>query len=750
MFCSKHYRNNTVTCPALLASRATNALTLLALLVSIGFFYPPPANAATTADSGNTLVTVPLRLDYPLLQRLLVTQMFNGPQSSREVLIDPSGCSEVVLSAPALDSDESKLALLADVRARIGLGSTGNCVTMLAWTGKVGITGSPQIQDPGTALGFSPERVWLMNTAGQTVNNAQIQALAEASVRTIFKRFTVDLVPQLQSIGDFLPGVLPKHSQRQIESLLATLRVSRVQVAKETLDVDVAFAVEKLSAPLEPEHVLSEQELALWEERWQLMDSLLVLAVKHYASATQLPGLRDALLEVLIESRYRLRDALVQAPSTNEEEDMVREWFLQSWQALAPVIRQIGAEQPGQEHLLLVSVIAATDALEALDQLGPEVGLDISADGLRRLARMINGKAGDDLLKYSEDVDPELRKLFEESIAAPASASMLMNLPGALGAWRLNLSLFPEAVAADSSRLNSWAPQRQDLPEYLPLVAGVLKASTDKAVTKRKLATEYQQLFRHMVFTTAWQESCWRHYTVSKDQKLVPLRSGTGDVGLMQINERVWRGFYDQQRLRWDIDYNGEAGAEVLIDYLMKYAIRKGEHKQPGGLSNLARSSYSAYNGGPSKVARYRSSNASSYGKKVDAAFWEKYQKVAAGNELAVSTCLGGNMSGRAIAASTASSASAKSTSEKNAPAKSKPAENFFTLQLGVFSSADAARTFIRKNALGKTASVQLRRKGDTRQHLVIYGEYATRSQAERARKGLVKFQPWIRQFADL
>lgn len=722
------------------------------LLLSISLFYAPFTaavdtesldNSVGTDDSPNratTQVTVPLRLDYPLLQRLLITQLFNGPQTSREVLNDPSGCSEITLSEPDLGSKDAKLELQADVRARIGLGSTGNCATILTWAGRVGITGSPKIEDSGTALGFSPERVWLMNTAGQAVNNAQIQTLADASVRRIFQRFTVDLVPQLQSIGDFLPGVLPKHSKRQIESLLGTLRVNQVQVAKETLDVDVAFVVERLSAPLKPEHVLSEQELALWEERWQLMDSLLVLTVKHYASATQLPGLRDALLEVLIESRYRLRDALVQSPSTTADEDIVREWFLRSWQALAPVIRQIGAEQPGQEHLLLMSVIAATDALDALDQLGPEVGLDISADGLRRLARMINGQAGDDLLQYSEDVDPELRKLFEDSIAAPASASMSMTLPKALAAWRPRLSFFPKAMAANSSRLNSWAPKRQDLPEYLPLVAGVLKASTDKAIAKRKLAAEYQQLFRHMVFATAWQESCWRHYTVSKDKKLVPLRSGTGDVGLMQINERVWRGFYDQQRLRWDIDYNGEAGAEVLIDYLMKYAIRKGEHKQPGGFSNLARSSYSAYNGGPSKVARYRSSKASSYGKKVDRAFWEKYQEVAAGNELAVSTCLGGNMSGRAITA--ANNTTVTATREAS--------ENEFTLQLGVFSSADAGREFIKQHALGNTASVRPRRKGDTRQHLVIYGQYTTRSEAENARKNLVKFQPWIRQFAEL
>ncbi|MEM8942772.1 MAG: transglycosylase SLT domain-containing protein [Pseudomonadota bacterium] len=337
--------------------------------------------------------------------------------------------------------------------------------------------------------------------------------------------------------------------------------------------------------------------------------------------------LRDALLDALIESRYRLRDALAETPT--EGDDLVRDWFLQSWRSLAPSLRKIGAEQVQQQHLLLLSVIAATDALSALDKLGPSFGLDVSTDGLRRLARMINDGADDQLLRYTYDVDPELRQLFEASLRASTPPT----------ARRWQFSLFPQAVAADTSRLNSWAPKRSDLREYLPQVAVLLNDAANDAQSSRDLDRQYHQLFRNLVLTTAWQESCWRHYVVSKDRKLVPLRSGTGDVGLMQVNERVWRGFYNQQSLRWDINYNGGAGAEVLIDYLVRYALRRGEHQHAGGLTNLARASYSAYNGGPSRLSRYRDPNSGGYGKKVDDAFWEKYQQVADGDELAVASC---------------------------------------------------------------------------------------------------------------
>ena len=64
---------------------------------------------------------------------------------------------------------------------------------------------------------------------------------------------------------------------------------------------------------------------------------------------------------------------------------------------------------------------------------------------------------------------------------------------------------------------------------------------------------------------------------------------------------------------------------------------RKGENKQPKG--NLARVTYSAYNGGPSAVGSCRGVRQSPTWKKVDEAFWEKFKTVSAGNEMAVKSC---------------------------------------------------------------------------------------------------------------
>jgi hypothetical protein len=65
--------------------------------------------------------------------------------------------------------------------------------------------------------------------------------------------------------------------------------------------------------------------------------------------------------------------------------------------------------------------------------------------------------------------------------------------------------------------------------------------------------------------------------------------------------------------------------------------LRKNEDKQPGG--HLARATYSAYNGGPGHLTRYRAAKQHPELKKVDEAFWEKFQTVSSGRELDVERC---------------------------------------------------------------------------------------------------------------
>ena len=192
------------------------------------------------------------------------------------------------------------------------------------------------------------------------------------------------------------------------------------------------------------------------------------------------------------------------------------------------------------------------------------------------------------------------------------------------------------AAETDFSKLNQWVPDRQELQDYLVEVRSLLIELSDRVWSKSQFAPQHRQLYRQIIFATGWQESCWRQF-VKKGEKLTPLASTTGDLGIMQVNRITWRNVYDVSGLGADIGYNGQAGAEILHYYLSRYAIRKYEDKQPGG--HLARATYSAYNGGPGAVARYRGVKQSAIWKKVDDAFWEKFKAISAGQDLAVKSC---------------------------------------------------------------------------------------------------------------
>jgi hypothetical protein len=457
--------------------------------------------------------------------------------------------------------------------------------------------------------------------------------LASEQLLSLMSRYEIDLSPTIDELKKLLPDILDRRSAAQISKISDSLRLAQIAVADDGIDVAISLQIDRLPATQAPVAVLSAEEIQQLEANSQMMDAMVTFAVKRYAKATRQQELRDALVDILLDARYRLRDAL--AMPVTRANDPVRHWFIDSWQRMGPVLRQISLENPGQEPMLLVSLLAATDALEILDRLGPSIGLDISANGLRRLGRMLIDQPGVNPLLYEETVDPELRQLFQ----LPASTESKPTSGFNFDFWPIKSAW----AGSKNERLELWVPGKNELSEYLPMIRDLLTDSASSIAEKNQLDAAVKKIFRYLVLATAWQESCWRQYEI-KNRKVVTLRSRSGDTGLMQMNERVWRGLYNTQKLRWDTAYNIRAGTEVLHRYLVKYSLKRGEQKQKGGMDNLARSAYSAYNGGPDQTARYRNPGAPAAHQKVDAAFWQKYQAVKQGKELQVAECLGGDV----------------------------------------------------------------------------------------------------------
>ena len=590
---------------------------------------------ASTTNAASNSVSVPVNLDYPMLRQLLVTQLFNTPDGGREIINDPTGCSQIVLSDPEVGAQEENIEIVTNYRAQLGVEFFGSCQNLINRQGSVAFQGQPLIQPDGKSIKLEPQKTWITNKDGKRIASGLLWDAAVAHLAEFFGGFVIDIAPYTQSLEAFLPEILPNRDTAQLQDTINSLAIGNIEVTASSLNIDINFEVEPLIDKPGNAEPLTPEELAQAEAQWHMMDALLVGAVKRYAAATELRSLRSALLDILIDSRYRLRDALTDPADSSG--DAVRNWFIESWHRLNPVVREIASQQPGQVQLLWMTTLTASDALYALNQLGATIGLELSSEGLRRLARMINADQAEELLRYSEEVDPQLQELLREEVEAAEPD---------LSSWHLNFSFFARAhAAAPWESLKQWMPEKDKVNAYVRKVRTVLKTAADKAQQPKPLERNYRSLYEKLVMATAWQESCWRQYVVI-NKRIEPLRSSSGDIGIMQVNEKVWRGFYDLQKLRWDINYNSSAGAEILLNYLVNYALKRGEHKQSGGAVNLARATYSAYNGGPGQVSRYRSSKVAASHKKIDSLFWEKYQQVDAGKAGNVAGCLGADLAG--------------------------------------------------------------------------------------------------------
>lgn len=370
---------------------------------------------------------------------------------------------------------------------------------------------------------------------------------------------------------------------------------------------------------------------------WRQWDSFFTFVVKQFGQDVP-PGLKDPLGDAFLDSRYELTTAIAPGQGGNP----VPELFLNGWQRLSPIMNQALPGMPAQRASQYSSFISVADKLAVVGKQGAQLGLlQLTPDALRGMARLLQPSGAADPLAYSTNVDAGLRDLlgFGSPLAALGGGQSRLTrllLPDVQAAAVLAAWLIPEVGAAEGPASNQWVPDEKQLPAYLLRVRSLLVASSDRIAAKNKLADQYKPLYRQIVFAAAWQETCWRQF-VKRGTNVTPMTSATGDLGLMQVNRNTWRGVYDLTGLSGDIAYNGNSGSEILLYYLVRHAIRKGEDKHEGG--NLARGTYSAYNGGPGQLGRYRATKVNPALRKVDDAFWEKFQIVSSGQEMEVQRC---------------------------------------------------------------------------------------------------------------
>ena len=591
------------------------------ILIMLLFVLLPPSGLMAAPTS----VNVPLTVDVAHLRDLMGQAL--GLDESGQGRLQADRCNLIDMADLELDVVDHRLELSLGLNAYSGLEAFGQCRGPAAIASRLHLEMRPAVGATGEAVVFKAEGAELRRPDGSVgLLSRPSRALADNLIVPRLERVTVDVSGLLTTLDALIEEFTPPDSD-PAPRLSERGRLSGVRSEAEGLRVQIAFAVRP------PDPVLDRAELAepplLPEEQleWQRvedeLDGFMTVLIARMAAQVDERDLQLDFLSLLLDTRQRIAEAL------NDDDpvtDPVRALFLDAWTGLRPLLARMEPMNVADDQdLRLAGFIAAGDALRALDALGPEFGLEISREGLRRLARLLMAdEAPMSFTPLPLIEDESLRRLFGLDPDGPTSGPRLP----ALKWWQRVMPVAHARVLPLAESLRGVVARPAILDEYLNLVAQLLDALYEERMDDgSRIPAEYRELFHPLVRATAWRESCWRHYVGSVDDPQV-IRSSMGAIGMMQIMGRVWRGLYDVNRLEAEIEYNIAAGIEILEHYLVDYAIRRGEHRHPGGADNLVRATYAAYNGGPSHLSRHRRDDTPARLRAIDATFWEEFEQI--------------------------------------------------------------------------------------------------------------------------
>lgn len=624
---------------------------LLLLLGFCGILDPQPAQAAT--------VRLPITLDYPLLQSLIIRQAYSDPGATARVWDLDDGCNQIILSHPRITHDNGFVRFQTQVTLMAGTPVGGYCVAPLSWEGDVVLWQQPEV-DANWQLRFRPVNSTLLDLEGHPATLANLLwGLIKSHVHSYLSAITVDLAPPVEDLKSFLLPLFGGGHQAEARRMLDSMAPSAARIDTAALLVDILAQVpdpEPEPSSTNNENLLPPGELAQVMALWETWDAVLVHMVMELFGEPLNLDEQQTLLDTLLAVRYEFSAELAAGKLSNA---FVRGQFIQAWQQIKPVFRNHLSDDPAKSVLGYLGFFTAADALSTLDQVGPTMGIEISRDGFLRLARLISDQPLTHL-EYPGALNPRLREILglDKSVVPPSLDAepepsplppeendspdsrrhplkrdhfwAVLNFSGL--AWAGEDSAAKVSVRS----LGRWTAKSGAGEAFVKRVARVLDHAARQTGQKKNFPRNQSKWFRTMVPATAWQESCFRQFHVQQGKIIYLLSYNGTSVGLMQINERVWSGIYDRHRLRWDIHYNAAAGCEILALYLQRYILKQDTDSAGTSKPNgryLAGWLYALYNGGPRQLKRYPQRHAQGKLYQSDRLLLTKYDQVTGGGD---------------------------------------------------------------------------------------------------------------------
>jgi len=576
---------------------------------------------------------IPLHVPLEALRQALSTELAASP-ARPDVVYRDGPCRYLSYQSPKLEAVDGRLRLIGPGSAAFGAELFGKCQSA-AWEGSLAFILAPYVDNAGRL------RLRIVDSKLSDGGNGKgllgfAWDLSKRYVHPRLERFAYELGASRGALVSVMRSAAPADQAAAMEQALNSLQVLEPRVDTTHIVVPIAIDIPDVwiaaaAPPAASTAPLSEAEIEALEKAMQPWDAFLVYSMREVASDSPDSEVHKRLFTLLLDSRYELLAIL--SGDVPADPDPVRRLFVDTWDELRRILGDAQRDQAlGTSALRYALFIDSGDALLALERGAPSLGMRPSADSLRQLARALRPGATEDPLAYGWDVDARLRELFNvEDIPEPPPS------PPPLKSW---LDLFVARAYAQGEGagvpLDRWVPTRDQLPAYETRIAGLLKKTSVGELQRAALPAPYDKIYRNLLPTTALIESCWHQY-VARSGKVSYLRSAVGSVGIMQINQYVWRGFYSVERLRWDTTYNMRAGAQILSRYVKDYAMPYAERH--GDPSLAARAAYAVYNAGPRGVDRFARARRHPREERVDARLWMLYQGIAGGGDVDLASC---------------------------------------------------------------------------------------------------------------
>lgn len=330
---------------------------------------------------------LPIQLDYSLIKKIVVSQLYTGNDNSAELWHDKHGCSFLKLSNLQINGLDNNIRLLNDVEAQFGTSFGSQCMTLLQWRGVLETWQQPTLNADHSVLSLPVSKAVAYDRQGRRLNIDKLQDLLQRVAEPKLAEIKIDLNKSRDDMTRTLVQYLPQEQEAAAKNILNSLKFNSAEANEKAVAINIGFEAPTNTTAQKNSAALTVEEQQQFQTLWREWDDFLSKTIRQAADDAQSAELRDTLTEILLESRQAFQAGI--AAHDDNAGDPVRTFFIDTWERLAPQLRTLAKQLPEVQSLRYLTFITATDLVYELENLGAPFGISISSDGLRKLGRLL-------------------------------------------------------------------------------------------------------------------------------------------------------------------------------------------------------------------------------------------------------------------------------------------------------------------------------------------------------------------------